>query len=36
VFYLTGPPGFVRAMSNVLDELGVADGDIRTEEFSGY
>jgi ferredoxin-NADP reductase len=36
VFYVTGPPGFVRAMSGVLKELGVDDADIRTEEFSGY
>jgi ferredoxin-NADP reductase len=36
VYYLTGPPGFVRAMLHVLAELGVPKADIRTEEFSGY
>jgi ferredoxin-NADP reductase len=36
IYYLTGPPGFVRAMSQVLAELGVPKTDIRTEEFSGY
>lgn len=37
VFYLSGPPGMVRAMRSILmDELEVDEDNIRTEEFDGY
>ena len=36
IYYLAGPPGFVKAMRAALDELGADPDDIRTEEFSGY
>ena len=35
-YYLAGPPGFVFAMRRILDEKGVDEDNIRTEEFSGY
>jgi len=36
IFYLAGPPGFVKGMRAALDELGADPDNIRTEEFSGY
>lgn len=36
IFYISGPPAMVAAMRKVLDESGVKDDKIRTEEFSGY
>lgn len=36
IFYLAGPAGMVKAMRQVLQEMGVSTDDIRTEEFSGY
>ena len=36
VYYLAGPPGMVRGLTEMLDRAGVVDGDIRTEEISGY
>jgi hypothetical protein len=36
VYYLAGPPGMVRGLTEMLDRSGVVDGDIRTEEFSDY
>lgn len=36
IYYMAGPPGMVRAMRTLLDSMGVAGGDIRTEEFVGY
>lgn len=35
-YYLTGPPGLVRGLRTILTSVGVADDDIRTEEFTGY
>lgn len=35
-FYLSGPEGMVKAMRQLLVELGVDEDNIRTEEFSGY
>lgn len=35
-YYLAGPPGFVAGMRAILDEAGVDEDNIRTEEFSGY
>ncbi len=35
-YYLAGPPGFVAGMRAILDEAGMDEDNIRTEEFSGY
>jgi len=34
--YIDGPPAMVKAMRQMLNEAGVDDDNIRTEEFSGY
>jgi ferredoxin-NADP reductase len=36
IFYVSGPPAMVAAMRKILDDSGVKDAKIRTEEFSGY
>ena len=36
IYYLAGPASMVTAMRKTLNEAGVDDDDIRTEEFSGY
>jgi ferredoxin-NADP reductase len=36
IFYIAGPQGMVAAMRSALNESGVDDDNIRTEEFSGY
>ena len=36
IFYISGPKLMVTAMRKVLDESGVKDDKIRTEEFTGY
>lgn len=37
IFYLSGPPGMVKAMRQLLiDELHADEDNIRTEEFDGY
>ncbi len=36
IFYVAGPQGMVVAMRKALNESGVDDDNIRTEEFSGY
>jgi ferredoxin-NADP reductase len=36
IYYLCGPAGLVGAMRAVLNDAGVDDDDIRTEEFPGY
>jgi ferredoxin-NADP reductase len=36
IFYISGPQAMVAAMRKILDEAGVADEKIRTEEFPGY
>lgn len=36
IYYVSGPRAMVAAMRPVLEELGVIDDNIRTEEFSGY
>jgi ferredoxin-NADP reductase len=36
IYYITGPPGLVKALRSVLNSAGVDDDDIRTEEFTGY
>jgi ferredoxin-NADP reductase len=36
IYYLAGPSTMVTAMRKILNEAGVNDDNIRTEEFSGY
>lgn len=36
IYYIAGPPAMVAAMRTMLNETGVNDDDIRTEEFAGY
>lgn len=36
VYYVVGPPAMVVAMQETLRAMGVADDDIRSEEFYGY
>lgn len=36
VHYVAGPPSMVEAMRGALGSLGIADDDIRSEEFFGY
>ena len=36
IFYVAGPPGMVEAMRITLDQAGIEDTDVRSEEFFGY
>jgi predicted ferric reductase len=36
VYYIAGPPGMVKELHMMINESGVDERDIRTEEFSGY
>ncbi len=36
IYYLCGPGGMVNAMRKLLNDAGIDDDDIRTEEFTGY
>jgi ferredoxin-NADP reductase len=36
VYYIAGPPGMVKGLRMMVNESGVDERDIRTEEFSGY
>jgi ferredoxin-NADP reductase len=36
ICYVVGPPAMVEAMQDVLSRAGVAEDNIRTEEFYGY
>ncbi|WP_417617661.1 ferredoxin--NADP reductase [Oceanisphaera sp.] len=36
LYYLDGPPELVAAMKQMLSQAGVADDQVRTEEFAGY
>ena len=36
IYYVVGPPGMVAAMRQTLNDTGVNDDDIRSEEFYGY
>jgi ferredoxin-NADP reductase len=36
VYYLAGPPAMVNAMKAMLRNAGVADADVRSEQFYGY
>jgi len=36
IYYSAGPPGMVAAMRELLEDLGIDEMQIKTEEFSGY
>jgi ferredoxin-NADP reductase len=36
IYYIAGPPTMVEATRRTLNEAGVDEDDIRTEEFAGY
>jgi ferredoxin-NADP reductase len=36
VFYFAGPPGMAMAMQKMLEGMGIAEEDMRSEEFYGY
>ena len=36
IYYLSGPAGMVKAMREMLVDVGANEDNIRTEEFSGY
>jgi ferredoxin-NADP reductase len=36
IYYLSGPPAMVAAMRKLLNEVGLNEDRIKTEEFSGY
>jgi ferredoxin-NADP reductase len=36
IYYIVGPPGMVNALHSTVNESGVDDDDIRTEDFGGY
>ena len=36
IYYIAGPPGMVTGVRQMLIDSGVAEEDIRAEEFYGY
>ena len=36
IYYIAGPPAMVAAGRRIINDAGVDDDDIRTEEFAGY
>jgi ferredoxin-NADP reductase len=36
IYYIAGPPGMVKGVHEILNQMQVDDDDIRTEEFAGY
>ena len=36
IYYLAGPPGMVGAIQTILNDAGINDDDVRSEEFYGY
>jgi ferredoxin-NADP reductase len=36
VYYIAGPPAMVQSLRKMVQQIGVADSDIRAEEFAGY
>ena len=36
VYYIAGPPAMVQALQTMIQQSGVANSDIRAEEFAGY
>ncbi len=36
IYYIAGPPGLVSAMKEMLNQAGVDEDDVNSEDFSGY
>jgi len=36
IYYIAGPPEMVKGLHSMINQAGVDDDDIRTEEFGGY
>ena len=36
IYYVAGPPAMVAGLRTILNEAGIDDDEIRTEEFTGY
>jgi ferredoxin-NADP reductase len=36
IYYVAGPPAMVKTGRAMLNDAGIDDDDIRTEEFGGY
>ncbi len=36
IYYVAGPPAMVKGVRTILNDAGIDDDDIRTEEFGGY
>ncbi len=36
IYYVAGPPAMVETMRDLLNEVGIDDDDIRSEDFYGY
>ena len=36
VFYICGPPGMVKAMEELLHNIGISRANIKEENFAGY
>ena len=36
VYYIAGPPAMVNAMKEMLGQAGIDEGEINSENFSGY
>ncbi|TAM89977.1 MAG: FAD-dependent oxidoreductase [Candidimonas sp.] len=36
IFYLAGPPAMVESLSSELEDAGIDEDDVRSEEFFGY
>jgi len=36
IYYMAGPPAMVAGLRKMLNEAGIDDDEIRTEEFAGY
>jgi Na+-transporting NADH:ubiquinone oxidoreductase subunit NqrF len=36
IYYVAGPPAMAKGLRAMLNDAGIDDDDIRTEEFGGY
>ena len=36
IYYIAGPPAMVKGLHTMINQAGIDDDDIRTEEFDGY
>ena len=36
IYYFAGPPTMTKAIHGVLNKIGIAERDMRSEEFYGY